>query len=268
MRGLLVLVVALVTGVAASGATRVAANRLVDGTAEGASRRSASTPPVGSATLPAGQSISIRTEDGVLLAGSLYLPARPGPGIVLLHMQTRTREDWQGLAPRLAEAGFSALAVDLRGHGASEPPPAGSAHDDWRRMVLDVKAARTFLAGRPDVVQGRVGLAGASISANLAIVYAAADPTVRSVVALSAGLDYRGLRTEGLLAKPGKRAVLLVASDEDTYAANSARKLAQQEGSATRELRLLTGAGHGTVMLERQPELAAALVDWFRRTLI
>jgi dienelactone hydrolase len=118
------------------------------------------------------------------------------------------------------------------------------------------------------VVQGRVGLVGASVGANLAIVYAASDASVRSVAALSAGLDFRGLRTEAALAKPGNRAVLLVASDEDTYAANSARKLSLQEGGGARELRLLSGAGHGTVMLGRQPDLAAALVDWFRRTLI
>jgi len=223
-------------------------------------------PPLPAA--PAAQNVSLRTEDGVTLAGSLHLPSRPGPAVILLHMQTRSRDDWQAVATRLAEAGLAALAIDMRGHGASEQGPPGGDPDDWSRVILDVKAARTFLAGRPDVVQGRIGLAGASIGANLAILYAGADQTVRSLALLSAGLDYRGLRTENALAKPGKRAVLLVASDEDTYAANSARRLSQQEGAGTRELRLLTGAGHGTVMLARQPDLAGALVDWFRRTLL
>ncbi len=219
------------------------------------------------AAAAAQQNVSLRTEDGITLAGSLYLPARPGPGVILLHMQTRSREDWQPLAARLADAGFVALAIDLRGHGASDPAPPGSDAEDRSRMMLDVKAARTFLATRADVVQGRVGLAGASIGANLAILFAAADPTVRSMVLLSAGLDYRGLRTEAAMTKFGKRAALLVASDEDSYAVNSARKLAQQQGG-TRELRLLSGAGHGTVMLGRQADLPAALVDWFRRTLL
>jgi hypothetical protein len=31
---------------------------------------------------------------------------------------------------------------------------------------------------------------------------------------------------------------------------------------------VLSGAGHGTVMLSRDPDLAAALVDWFVRTLL
>jgi alpha-beta hydrolase superfamily lysophospholipase len=223
-------------------------------------------PPAPAAPSP--QNVSLKSEDGVTLAGSLHLPARPGPAVILLHMQTRSRDDWQAVATRLAEAGFVALAIDLRGHGGSDPSPPAGNPDDWTRKLLDVKAARMYLAGRPEVVQGRVGLAGASIGANLAILYAGTDQTVRSLALLSAGLDYRGLRTENALAKPGRRAVLLVASDEDTYAANSARKLSQQEGAGTRELRLLTGAGHGTVMLARHPDLAGVLVDWFRRTLL
>lgn len=210
------------------------------------------------------QNVSMRTEDGLTLLGTLYLPPRPGPGIILLHMQTRSREDWQAAASRLADAGFAALAIDFRGHGGSDPVPADS--KDLSRLTLDVKAAKGFLAMRPEVVSGRIGLAGASIGANVAVAYAAGDATVRSLALLSAGLDYRGLRTEASMAKLRKTAILFVASEEDSYAANSARRLGKHEGQ--RELRLLSGAGHGTVMLNRQPELAAALVDWFRRTLL
>jgi dienelactone hydrolase len=212
--------------------------------------------------------VSLKTEDGATILGTLYLPARPGPGVILVHMQTRSREDWLGVASRLADAGLTALAIDLRGHGASDPPPPGTDPQDLSKMTLDLKAARAFLASRADVVQGRVGVAGASIGANLAILFASTDATVRSLALLSAGLDYRGLRAEAPMARLSRCAALLVVSDEDTYAANSARKLAQQAGPGTRELRVLSGAGHGTVMLGRQPDLAAALVDWFRRTLL
>jgi hypothetical protein len=40
------------------------------------------------------------------------------------------------------------------------------------------------------------------------------------------------------------------------------------QGDGLRDLRLVTGAGHGTVMLTRQPDLVGLLVDWFRRTLL
>lgn len=221
----------------------------------------------GRALAASGQNVSLKTEDGITLLGTLYLPSRPGPGIILLHMQTRTRDDYQGLAARLADAGFAALAIDLRGHGASDPPPPGSNAQDLAGMQNDVKAARAFLASRNEVVSGRVGIIGASIGANLAVLYAANDPAVRSLALLSPGLDYRGLRIEAALTKYGKRPALVVASTEDNYAANSARKLVGQP-AGLRELRLLTGAGHGTTMLARQGDLAAALVDWFRRTLL
>jgi pimeloyl-ACP methyl ester carboxylesterase len=213
------------------------------------------------------QEVTFTTADGVAIVGSLYLPSRPGPGIILLHALSRTREDWQPVASRLADAGFVALAIDLRGHGASGPLPEGTSLADLTPMVADVKAAREFLATRREVAPNRIGIAGASIGANLAILFAAGDPTVRSLALLSPGIDYRGLRPEAAMKKYGDRPALLVASQEDNYAANSTRQLAAS-GPGVRDLRILTGAGHGTAMLGRQPELAAALVDWFRRTLL
>jgi pimeloyl-ACP methyl ester carboxylesterase len=211
-------------------------------------------------------SVTLKTEDGVNLAGTLYQPSgRNAPAVILLHMLTRSHEDWHPFALRLADAGIAALAIDLRGQGASAPGP-GSGGEDLSRMLLDVKAARAFLAARSDLA-GAVGIAGASIGANLAILHAASDPTVRSIALLSAGLDYRGLRVDNAMRKYGDRPALLLASQEDPYAARSARELATL-GTGVRELRLLNGAGHGTVMLARQPEVAVVLLDWFRRTLL
>jgi len=213
------------------------------------------------------QEVTFRTDDGVTIAGSLYLPAHPGPAVILLHAISRTRDDWSQVATRLADAGFVALSIDLRGHGASGPLPEGTDLNDLNRMVNDVKAARAFLASRREVSPNRIGIAGASIGANLAILYAAGDPAVRSIALLSAGIDYRGLRPEAALKKYGDRPAWLVASQEDNYAANSARQLAGS-GPGVRDLRIVNGAGHGTTMLTRQPELAGAILDWFKRTLL
>ena len=222
-----------------------------------------------SATAATQQEVSFKTDDGVLITGQLYLPGRPGPGIVLVHALSRTREDWHAAALRLADAGFVVLAIDLRGHGASGPLPEGTSLEDLTPMLADVKAARAFLAGRREAVPGKVGIGGASIGANLAILVAAADPTVKSLVALSPGIDYRNLRPDAALKKYGERPALVVASQEDTYAANSARQLAVgAPGVGIRDLRILNGAGHGTTMLTRQPDLVSSLVDWFRRTLL
>lgn len=213
------------------------------------------------------QDVSFRTDDGVTIAGTLYLPARSGPGVILLHALSRTREDWHAVATRLADAGFVALAIDLRGHGASGPLPVGTDLQELTKMTADVKAARAFLASRREVAPNRIGFAGASIGANLAILFAANDPTVRSLALLSPGIDYRGLRPEAAFKKYADRPALLIVSQEDNYSTNSARQLARS-GPGVRDLRILNGAGHGTAMITRQPDLAASLVDWFRRTLL
>jgi alpha-beta hydrolase superfamily lysophospholipase len=214
--------------------------------------------------------VTIRSDDGVALAATFYeAPRQPAPAVILLHMQTRSREDWQAFAHRLADSGIHALAIDFRGHGLSASGPAGNdGQPNLSRLVLDVQAARSYLAGRPEAVRGSaIGLLGASIGANVAILHAAGDGSIRSLALLSPGLDYRSLRTEGALRKYGTRPALLVAGADDPYALRSVRELAKA-GDGLREVKTLGPAGHGTVMLSRDPDLERALVDWFQRTLL
>lgn len=209
--------------------------------------------------------VSFRTEDGVTIAATWYEPgARAAPAVILIHMLNKSRRDWEPVASRLAAEGIGALAIDLRGHGDSTGSVDAS---DYSTLVRDVSAARRYLASRGDVQQTRVGIAGASIGANLAVLEAAGDTTVASLALLSPSLDYRGLRIEAAAVKYGARPVLLVASDDDPYAARSVRDL-QKAGRGTREAVVLSHAGHGTVMLARDQDLARTLVDWFRRTLL
>jgi dienelactone hydrolase len=212
------------------------------------------------------QRVSFRTDDGVTIQATWFEPsARPAPAVILVHMLGRSRRDWESVGSRLASSGIGALAIDLRGHG--ESPYAGSAADapDYSAMVKDVAAARRYLGTRADVRPSRIGIAGASIGANLAALAAAADPAISSLALLSPSLDYRGLRIEAAVRKYGDRPLLLVSSDDDPYARRSALEL-QKSGTAREHLPLVA-AGHGTNMLSRSYELPQALVDWFQRTL-
>ena len=213
------------------------------------------------------QRVTIRTDDGASLAGTWYEPgARQAPAVILVHMLHRTRHDWDPVAARLASEGIGALAIDLRGHGESSAAAEGGDTPDYSALVRDVAAARRYLASRSDVQPSRIGIAGASIGANLAVLDAAADPSVATLALLSPSLDYRGLKIEAAMKKFGGKPALLVVSDDDPYALRSAKDL-QKAGGGTRELLMLNHAGHGTVMLSRDSDLARALVDWFHRTL-
>lgn len=210
------------------------------------------------------QRVTIRTEDGITLAGTWYEPSqRPAPAVVLVHMLQKSRRDWEPMAGQLASEGVGALAIDLRGHGESTGNP-----QDYAAMVHDVRAARRFLAARSDVIPGRIGLAGASLGATLAAQAAAEDPAFVSLALLSPSLDYRGLRIEPAVRKYGARPLLLVASDDDGYASRTVRELQKPGAGGTRETMLLSRAGHGTAMLTGDPDLARRLVEWLRRTLL
>jgi len=213
------------------------------------------------------QRVSFRTADGVTIAATWSEPSsRPGPAVILVHMLGRSRKDWEEFASRLADSGIGALAIDLRGHGDSSQSAAGDGPADHSVLVRDIEAARRYLATRSDVQPSRIGLAGASMGANLVALQGAADAGVASVALLSPSLDYRGLRIEAAVRKYGSRPMLLVVSDEDAYARRTAEDL-KKAGGGVRELLTLSGAGHGTNMLGRAPDLAPALVAWFQRTL-
>jgi dienelactone hydrolase len=200
--------------------------------------------------------VTFRAEDGATLAGAYYEPVRrPAPGIILLHMLRRSHADWDVAASQLADAGYAVLALDYR------------ASDDLAAYAIDVKAAKAFLRERPEVSAASIGIAGASIGANLAVLDAADDPGVKSIALLSPGLDYKGLRIEAAMKKFGSRPALLAGSTKDPYAARSIRHLTTI-GPGLREVRLTDAVAHGTVLLTRDPDLIPALVDWFKRTLL
>jgi dienelactone hydrolase len=214
------------------------------------------------------QRVTIRTDDGVTLAATWYEPStRAAPAVILVHMLHRSRRDWEGLAAGLASEGIGALAIDLRGHGESSGAFGGGDQPDYSSMVRDIAAARRYLASRSDVQPGKVGIAGASLGANLAALEAAADPSVASLALLSPSADYRGLRITDAIRKYGARPALLISSDDDPYATRSVHDLLKA-GGGIRQPVLLKGAGHGTVMLGRDGDLTRVLVDWFRRTLL
>jgi hypothetical protein len=214
------------------------------------------------------QTVTFAARDGVQVSGVLQLPAKtPAPAVVLLHMLGRTHRDWDVPAAQFVEAGIAVLAVDFRQVGLADPGAADGASSPYGALVLDAEAARAYLASRPDINPTRIGIAGASLGANVAVLAAANDPMVRSLALLSVSLDYRGLKLELALKKFATRPALLVASSEDPFALRSARQ-AVSMGEGPRELRVLSGAGHGSVMLSREPDLATALVDWFLRTLL
>jgi alpha-beta hydrolase superfamily lysophospholipase len=209
----------------------------------------------------AGRIVAFRAADGRAVTGLLMEASlRPAPAVVLVPMLGRSRDEWQNVAQRLAEAHVTSLAIDLPGSSLPGDPAALAA---WQ---ADVQAAVEYLAGRADVRPGALGIAGASLGANLAVLTAAADRRVRSLALVSPSLDYRGVRIEAPMRQYGARPALLVASLRDPFAARTVRELTK-DPPGPREARWAETVAHGTTLLAREPDLVRALAEWFQRTL-
>jgi pimeloyl-ACP methyl ester carboxylesterase len=227
-----------------------------------------------SSAAEAGTRVTFSSTDGVSIAGELYESSSRSffglrtsdekrPAVLLVHMLSRNRGDWGGLPDRIRDAGITALAIDLRGHGQS----SGSAQD-LHAMIQDVRAAAHWLASRPNVRGDQMAIIGASLGASLALLAATELPQVRAIALLSPSLDYRGLRTDtGLIKRLGSRAIFLAASDQDPLALRTVRDIAAAP-SGPREQHLSSALAHGTVLLDKDRDVGRVLVDWLRRSLL
>lgn len=206
----------------------------------------AGNPPSGYAT----------TADGETIAYQYYSAAPGKPAVILLHMLRMDRTSWNDFASALNAKGYHVIVPDLRGHGQSTGNWEDFTKEDFQNMRFDVAAMKSVLQSRQADI-GRLGIVGASIGANVAVTYAAADPDVRTLVLLSPGLEYRGVHAEGinLVEKP----ILIVASSEDKYSADSTEALAARNPLV--ETILYNGAGHGTQMFSKS-QLQPTLFDW------
>ncbi len=104
-------------------------------------------------------------------------------------------------------------------------------------------------------------MVGASVGANLALVGGSNEESIKTVVLLSPGLNYAGVETEPALSSFGDRPLLIVASQEYTYSADSSVVL-EEAAIGESQLILYDGAGHGTNMFEAEPDLSVQIIDW------
>lgn len=210
--------------------------------------------------------VTFETQDSFHIVGDYY-PGEGRRGVILLHMMPADRKSWVAPAAKLQQAGFAVLAIDLRGHGASQGGPAGYrrfSDQEHQASERDVDAAAGFLKERGI---RELHLVGASIGANLALEYLVNHQEVRTAVLLSPGLHYHGIETEPLLGRiRDDQSVMFVASEEDVESYDAvllfARKISERE---SRRFAILKNMGHGTVILERNPKFMDEILLWLAR---
>lgn len=200
------------------------------------------------------EEVTLMTSDGLKLAG-LYYPGKLDRGVVLLHQLGLDKSSWNSFIKELNEANYFVLAIDLRGHGESE----GTLNDQaFLDMINDAKAGHDFLT---NAAITKVALVGASIGANTVLKYGAGKKL--ATVALSPGLDYKGIKTEESI-KNIKKA-LIIATQGDSYSFQSSEKLKE----LNENIKLITynGKAHGTFIFLEEKNLGKDIINWLNENI-
>ncbi len=205
------------------------------------------------------EKIILTTDDNKQIAAVFYSASNPTRWLILTHMMPATKESWDGFAKEMQNEGYASIAIDLRGHGASEGGPSGYKkfnNAEHQAGIKDLEAAWKFLRTR-GAEPGITAVIGASIGANLSLQFLAEHPTVTKAVLLSAGLDYRGIAAKPLAKKIGLRQLILLTTskDDDDNAADNKAIFDILPATSNKHLIVFDNGGHGNMMLSAVDEM-------------
>jgi len=230
-----------------STATTGAASSTTQGTTSGGSTTTTAAP----ATIPAGpETVHFPTTDGLTLEGTVF-PAGP-TWVLLAHMYPADMTSWFEFAAALQDAGYSALAYNNRGYGASE------GGRDLIDVGADARAAAAFARSRG---AGAVFFFGASMNGAAAL-FLGAEEELAGIASLSGVPDWDN--TPGLERAPEvTEPALFVAAQDDGDAVAMAEVMAAAVGGESEVVAYPTG-GHGTDMFGDNPGLTMRLLNFVR----
>jgi dipeptidyl aminopeptidase/acylaminoacyl peptidase len=140
------------------------------------------------------EDVTFTSFDSTRLYGWWMTAGNDAPTIVVLHGVKKNRTDVLRAAMALCEAGFNVLVFDGRAHGSSEGRFVTYGFFERR----DVESAIDWLVEHKQVERQRVGLAGESMGAAIALQVAAHNDWIRAVWADSPFASLRRVSAEFL----------------------------------------------------------------------
>lgn len=121
---------------------------------------------------PDSEEVAFTTADGLTLS-AWWVPAADSPNgstIVVFHGNGGNRSDRTPLARALAGQGYNVLLTDYRGYGGNPGSPSEAG------LILDAKAAISYVESRPGVDPDRLVYFGESLGAGVAVAVAPERP--------------------------------------------------------------------------------------------
>ncbi|OGS19436.1 MAG: hypothetical protein A3J83_05425 [Elusimicrobia bacterium RIFOXYA2_FULL_40_6] len=211
--------------------------------------------------------------DGMIIAGK-YIPPKTSDKLtfILLHGLASSKDEWNSFETKLIERGYGYFAYDLRGHHGSSKNTSGQEVtinqivgsgqiSEIEKLVSDIDGAIKYLKHK-GIKKDKVGIIGASVGANISLIYAAKHKFIPLIVLLSPGWNYIGLETSNAIQSYGARPLGLAASPGDQYAYDTATQMVLVGRQLKTDTAFFEGvqAQHGTQMLTDEFDLK--LLNW------
>lgn len=125
----------------------------------------AAVPPPASLGLKRAEEVTFTTEDSLTLHG-WFVPAESTPArftVIVFNGNAGNRSMRAPLAAELARRGVASFLFDYRGYGDNSGAPSEAG------LGRDARAARAYVAGRPDTDASRIAYFGESLGAAVAV---------------------------------------------------------------------------------------------------
>lgn len=215
---------------------------------------------------PVLEDLTLAAADGTSIAATVARPAEGSclPGVLLVHQYLNDRGQWTDVQTEFVAAGYVALAIDLRGHGDSDPQQGelSSLLNDPDQAPQDVAAGVQWLAADAGIDDQRLAVVGTSIGANLSVV-ALHQGGVAAAVAVSPRLD-PVMALAGMPAMLSLDDLFCIAADNDgggDQAASCTQMVAEATGEARLEI-IEGSSAHGVAVFDQFPRTTAEIIGW------
>jgi len=206
--------------------------------------------------------VRLTAVDGLAVSGTLYPATRPKAVILLFHQAGSSKGEYATIAPRLAAAGYDALAIDQRVGGGMFGPNQTAAHVRGKPGYAEAqKDLETALAwglkrGKPVI------LWGSSYSAALIFRVAAEHGRhVAAVLAFSPG-EYLGAGPGVAASAARVTAPVFVTSASDPEEVAAARTILAAVRSSPKVQYVPRAGVHGSSTLIPSRNAAGAAANW------
>ncbi|MCQ2958080.1 MAG: lysophospholipase [Candidatus Gastranaerophilales bacterium] len=226
------------------------------------------------------RTVEIQTKDEMILTGTLTMPESATvnakvPLVILLHSLGSNRLTYTTLSQNLKAKNIAVLALDLRGHYQSTTKLSGKksywqnySNKTFAKYPDDIITSIDYIRNNHVAIDvNRIGILGADVSANAAVITAnKRKKQVKAIALISPSMSFKGLAPAQALLSYGNHPIYIIVAKNDVKHYKDGQLLAKYASGKVNFVTTQKG-GTGDNILKANPNLNVALADWFKNNL-